>query len=155
MMQGDVFEISKNWNILQIVHCRYLYNRAFFSTLSFFLSSYVTFSFAQVCHKLIVALMIAFALHGCILIFSDYSRVGPLCTLQVPGVFCGARPISTRALVERRIGFEHPSLCPHTVWSWTKDVCRLCFSKFFLNTTTVFFMKCYCVIFFLLPMVEN
>lgn len=86
----------------------------------------------------IVALMIAFALHGCILIFSDYSRVGPLCTLQVPGVFCGARPISTRALVERRIGFEHPSLCPHTVWSWTKDVCRLCFSKFFLNTTTVF-----------------
>lgn len=127
----------------------------FFSTLSFFLSSYVTFSFAQVCHKLIVALMIAFALHGCILIFSDYSRVGPLCTLQVPGVFCGARPISTRALVERRIGFEHLSLCPHTVWSWTKDVCRLCFSKFFLNTTTVFFMKCYCVIFFLLPMVEN
>lgn len=115
----------------------------FFSTLSFFLSSYVTFSFAQVCHKLIVALMIAFALHGCILIFSDYSRVGPLCTLQVPGVFCGARPISTRALVERRIGFEHPSLCPHTVWSWTKDVCRLCFSKFFLNKLFISNMQDY------------
>lgn len=125
MMQVHVFEISKNCNILQIVHCRYLYNRAFF------FNPVILFVF-------IVALMIAFALHGCILIFSDYSRVGPLCTLQVPGVFCGARPISTRALVERRIGFGHPSLCPHTVWSWTKDVCRLCFSKFFLNTTTVF-----------------
>lgn len=80
----------------------------------------------------VVALMIAFDLHGCILIFTDYSGVGPLCTLQVPGVFCGARPISTRALVEGRIGFKHPSLCPHTVWSWTKDVCRLCY----VNTTT-------------------
>lgn len=29
-MQVHVFEISKNCNILQIVHCRYLYNRAFF-----------------------------------------------------------------------------------------------------------------------------
>lgn len=64
-------------------------------------------------------------------VFTDHSGVGPLCTLQVPRVFCGARSISTRALVEGRIGFEHPSLCTHTVWSWTKNVCRF-FPFFFL-----------------------
>lgn len=129
MMQ--VFEISNNCNLFYRLYIVDICTAGlFFNPVILFV--FICYFLFRTCMSQVVAPMIAFDLHGCIFISTDYSGVGPLCTLQVPGVFCGARPISTRALVEGRIGFKHPSLCPHTVWSWTKDVCRLCY----VNTTT-------------------